>query len=64
MLLQGKSELGTILTLDVSMEAPVITMPRCSSSSDTVEIDLGSLHLSNAVAWRDGDSTSDVEVLS
>lgn len=46
------------------MEAPNITMPRSSSSTDAIELDLGSLRLSNAVAWRNGDSVKDLEVLT
>lgn len=51
-----------ILELKVSMEAPNITMPRSSDSSDGIEVDLGSLRLSNAVAWRNGDSIKMPEV--
>ena len=61
--MQGKSEVGMILVLDISMEAPVITMPRNSSSKDAVEVDLGSLHLSNTVAWRNGTNISDRKVI-
>lgn len=51
--------MGMILQLNVSMEAPVITVPRSSHSRDAIEVDLGSLQLSNAVAWRNGSSVQD-----
>lgn len=51
-----------ILEMNISMEAPNITMPRNSNSKDAIEVDLGSLHLQNAVAWRNGSSIKSPEV--
>jgi len=61
--LQGGEEMGPILELNVSMEAPNITMPRNGDSNDAIHLDLGSLSLSNAVAWRRGNSVKDLQVL-
>ena len=47
--------MGTVLQLDVSMEAPVIVMPRNSSSPDKVGPATGSLD-----AWRTGDVCRDL----
>ena len=58
----SKSKIGMVLQLDVSMDAPVITMPRNSDSKDAVEVDLGSLRLHNSVAWRKGSSADDPQV--
>lgn len=41
------------------MDAPVISMPRFSDSSDNVKVDLGAVHLSNSVQWRSGSQLSD-----
>lgn len=64
MILQAEDKPGMIMELNVTMEAPNITMPRNSESEDSVEVDLGSLHLSNAVAWRNGTSIKVPEVRS
>ena len=58
---KGKS-VGTLLLLDVEMEAPVITMPRCSDSRDALEVDLGHLQLRNALSWRGGAGAGDKKV--
>ena len=54
--------MGMVLVLDINMDAPVITMPRNSDSSDSLQLDLGSLHLSNTVSWRGGSSGDDPQV--
>ena len=54
--------MGTLLLLDVEMEAPVITMPRCSDSRDALEVDLGHLQLRNALSWRGGAGAGDKQV--
>lgn len=51
-----------VLHMDLHMDAPVITMPRFSNSTDNIKVDLGSVHLSNQVAWRSGSSVSDPQV--
>lgn len=38
-----------LILLDISMEAPVIILPRNSDSSDSLEVDLGKLTLANRV---------------
>ncbi len=43
-----------LLLLDLSMEAPVITMPRHSDSEDNIEVNLGSLQLSNVIGMVGG----------
>ena len=60
--LQGKEKPAMVLELNISMEAPNITMPRSSNSKDAIEVDLGSLRLGNAVAWRNGNSMKIPEV--
>ncbi|KAK9864527.1 hypothetical protein WJX84_002714 [Apatococcus fuscideae] len=40
--------------MDVKLAAPVITMPRSTDSSDSMQIDLGSLHLTNTVRFVRG----------
>ena len=60
---QDAEKPGAILELNVTMEAPNITMPRNSDSKDAVHLDLGSFSLSNAVAWRRGDSFKDPQVI-
>ena len=61
-LLQAEDKPGMIMELKVSMEAPNITMPRSSDSNDAIEVDLGSLQLRNAVAWRNGNSVKNPDV--
>lgn len=41
-----------ILLLDVVLEAPVIVMPLASGSQDHMEVDLGTLEVSNRVMWE------------
>jgi hypothetical protein len=41
-----------VLLLDVHLDAPVLVMPRDSSSQDHLEVDLGTLELSNRVVWE------------
>lgn len=60
--MQADDKPAMILELNISMEAPNITMPRSSDSKDAIEVDLGSLRLNNAVAWRNGDSMKRPEV--
>lgn len=48
-----------VLLLDLSMEAPVITVPRTSDSEDNLEINLGSLQLSNVVRLVQGNGPLD-----
>ncbi|KAK9827173.1 hypothetical protein WJX74_009221 [Apatococcus lobatus] len=43
-----------VLQMDVKLAAPVITMPRSTDSSDSMQIDLGSLHLTNTVRFVRG----------
>ena len=61
-ILQVDDKPAMILELNISMEAPNITMPRSSDSNDAIEVDLGSLRLGNAVAWRNGNSMKTPEV--
>lgn len=44
---------GITVLLDVEMNAPVIEMPRHSSSADSLEIDLGVLKLTNSIVLLD-----------
>jgi hypothetical protein len=48
------SGMGTPILLDVEMNAPVIEMPRHSTSDDSLEVDLGVLKLTNRVVCLDG----------
>ena len=59
---QAEDKPAMILELNISMEAPNITMPRSSDSRDAIEVDLGSLRLGNAVAWRNGNSMKSPDV--
>ena len=43
-----------VLQMDVKLAAPVITMPRSTDSSDSMQVDLGSLHLTNTVRFVQG----------
>lgn len=56
--------MGFILLLDLDMDAPVITMPRHSESMDEIEVDLGSLHLSNTFSWSGGSSVDNPKVIA
>ena len=40
--------------MDVKLAAPVITMPRSTDSSDSMQVDLGSLYLTNNVRFVQG----------
>ncbi len=44
------------LLLDVQLDAPVITMPKTSSSPDYMEVDLGRLDIRNTIAYEEGSS--------
>lgn len=46
--------------LDVEMNAPVIEMPRHSTSADSLEVDLGVLKLTNSIVLLDTGQTVDV----
>lgn len=46
--------------LDVEMNAPVIEMPRHSSSADSLEVDLGVLKLTNSIVLLETGQTVDV----
>ncbi|KAK9815130.1 hypothetical protein WJX73_008307 [Symbiochloris irregularis] len=52
-----------VLLMDLHMDAPIITMPRQSDSSDNVKVDLGSIHLGNQVVWHTGESPTDPEAV-
>jgi hypothetical protein len=41
-----------VLLLDVHLDAPVLLLPLKSSSEDRIEVDLGTLQLSNRVLWE------------
>eukprot|EP00878_Enallax_costatus_P018255 GHUV01019211.1.p1 GENE.GHUV01019211.1~~GHUV01019211.1.p1 ORF type:complete len:760 (+),score=304.75 GHUV01019211.1:378-2657(+) len=41
-----------VLLLDVQLDAPVLLMPLTSSSDDHIEVDLGTLQLTNRVVWE------------
>ena len=56
------SAVGFLLLLDVEADAPVITMPRSSDSQDFLEVDLGTLKLTNHIAWLFGSSPRDKRV--
>ena len=51
-----------LLLLDVEADAPVITMPRSSDSHDFLEVDLGTLKMTNHIAWLFGSSPRDKRV--
>jgi hypothetical protein len=55
---------GVLLLLDVEMAAPVITIPRNSNSRDALEVDLGTLKLTNRLAWLGNGGTSSRRVRS
>ena len=59
---EGSKEIGAVLQLDIEMEAPVISMPRSSSSQDSLQIDLGFLSLHNSLKWIAGSGTDDPQV--
>ena len=40
-----------VVLLDLDLEAPVVVMPRGTESLDYVELDLGTLKVSNRVGW-------------
>jgi hypothetical protein len=41
-----------VLLLDVHLDAPVLLLPLDSASDDRIEVDLGTLQLSNRVLWE------------
>ena len=41
-----------VLLLDVNLDAPVLLLPLDSSSEDRIEVDLGTLQLSNRIMWE------------
>ncbi len=51
-----------VLQMDVKLAAPVITMPRNTDSSDSMQVDLGSLQLTNTVRFVSGSLESLSEV--
>ena len=51
-----------VLQMDVKLAAPVITMPRSTDSSDSMQVDLGSLHLTNNVRFVRGSQENLPEV--
>ena len=60
--LKSSTEVGAVLQLDIEMEAPVISMPRSSSSADSLQMDLGYLRLHNTVKWKGGSGKADAQV--
>ncbi len=54
-----QSGVGFLLLLDVEAEAPVITMPRSSDSQDFLEVDLGTLKMTNHIKWLFGSNPRD-----
>lgn len=44
------------------MNAPIITMPRNTDSPDALEVDLGTLKLTNRIAWLGSGGISDRKV--
>jgi len=53
---------GFLLLLDVEAEAPVVTMPRSSDSQDFLEVDLGTLKMTNRINWLFGSNPRDKKV--
>ena len=49
-------QLRMAVLLDLEMQAPVIEMPRNSTSADSLELDLGTLHLTNRAALLRGNT--------
>ena len=54
-----QSGVGFLLLLNVEAEAPVITMPRSSDSQDFLEVDLGTLKMTNHIDWLFGTNPRD-----
>ena len=54
--------MGFLLLLDVEAEAPVITMPRSSDSQDFLEVDLGTVKMTNRIKWLFGTTPKDKKV--
>lgn len=46
------SDKPLVLLLDVALDAPVLVLPLVSRSDDHLEVDLGTLQLSNRVVWE------------
>lgn len=59
---KDQSAVGFLLLMDVEADAPVITMPRSSDSQDFLEVDLGTLKMTNCINWRFGSSPRDRKV--
>ena len=59
---EGTQEVGSVLQLDIDMEAPVISMPRTSDSQDSVQLDLGYINVHNSLKWFGGSSVEDPKV--
>ena len=59
---QPQSGVGFLLLLDVEAEAPVITMPRSSDSQDFLEVDLGTVKMTNHIKWLFGTNPRDKKV--
>ena len=50
--------------MDVEAEAPVITMPRSSDSQDFLEVDLGTVKMTNHINWLFGTTPKDKKVIT
>jgi len=59
---KAQSGVGFLLLLDVEAEAPVVTMPRSSDSQDFLEVDLGTLKMTNRINWLFGSNPRDKKV--
>ena len=59
---KAQSGVGFLLLLDVEAEAPVVTMPRSSDSQDFLEVDLGTLKMTNRINWLFGSNPKDKKV--
>ena len=59
---EGNQEVGSVVQLDIDMEAPVISMPRTSDSQDSVQLDLGYINVHNSLKWFGGSSVEDPKV--
>ena len=59
---EGTQEVGSVLQLEIDVEAPVISMPRTSDSQDSVQLDLGYINVHNSLEWFGGSSVEDPKV--
>lgn len=41
-----------VLVLDVVASAPVVCLPQSSSGASFIEVDMGTLEVSNVIQWR------------